>query len=196
MTQPNQERRSDRARSAILAAALDLCREQGLARTTMEEIAKKAQVGKQTIYRWWPSKAAVLLEAVNELAGRATDFPDTGDLYADLHTQMTGVATLLSSPRLSPYLSLIGAAQDDPDVAKSFLDAIILPRVQAARERLRRAQEQGQLRADVDLEDVVELLYGPFYYRALIRTRPVTLAQVDDVLELVRRGLNPPAPVG
>jgi AcrR family transcriptional regulator len=191
MTMPNQERRSDRARSAILAAALDLCREQGLARTTMEEIAKKAQVGKQTIYRWWPSKAAVLLEAVNGFAGRATDFPDTGDLYADLHIQMTGVATLLSSPQLTPYLSLIGAAQDDPEVSRSFLDAIIVPRVQAARERLRRAQEQGQLRTDVDVEDVIELLYGPFYYRALVRTRPVTLAQVDDVLRLALTGVGP-----
>ncbi|GIF49828.1 TetR family transcriptional regulator [Asanoa ferruginea] len=191
MTMPNQERRSDRARAAILAAALDLCREQGLARTTMEEIAKKAQVGKQTIYRWWPSKAAVLLEAVNELAGRATDFPDTGDLYADLHTQMTGVATLLSSPRLVPYLSLIGAAQDDPDVLRSFLDAIILPRIRAAAERLRQAQKQGQLREDVDVDDVIELLYGPFYYRALIRTRPVTLAQVDEVLRLALSGVEP-----
>ncbi|MEV0715075.1 TetR/AcrR family transcriptional regulator [Asanoa sp. NPDC050611] len=190
MTQPNQDRRSERARQAIIEAALDLCREQGLARTTIEEIAKRAGVGKQTIYRWWPSKAAVVEDGVNEMAGTATDFPNTGDLLADLRTQMLGVASILASPRFAPYLSLIGAAQDDPDLASSFLDGLVKPRVGAARERLRAAQEQGQLRADADLDDVVELLYGPIYYRALLRTRPPSADQVDEILRLAFAGLT------
>jgi AcrR family transcriptional regulator len=191
MTTPNQDRRSERARAAIIEAALDLCREQGLARTTIEEIAKRAGVGKQTIYRWWPSKAAVVEEGINELAGRVTDFPDTGDVVADLRTQMVGVASIMASPAFAPYLSLIGAAQDDPELAKSFLDGIVKPRVGAARERLRRAQEQGQLRRDADLTDVIELLYGPIYYRALLRTRPQTAEQIDELLRLAFTGLEP-----
>ncbi|MEV4757815.1 TetR/AcrR family transcriptional regulator [Micromonospora sp. NPDC049559] len=188
---PKQDRRSERARQAIIDSALDLCREQGLARTTVEEIAKRAGVGKQTIYRWWPSKVAVVEEGINELASTATDFPDTGDIVADLRTQMVGVATILSSPSFAPYLSLIGAAQDDPELARSFLDGLVKPRVAAARERLRRAGEQGQIRADVDLDDVVELLYGPIYYRALLHTRPPTPGQVDEILRLVFAGLAP-----
>jgi AcrR family transcriptional regulator len=191
MTTPNQERRSERARQAILDAALDLCREQGLGRTTMEQIAKRAQVGKQTIYRWWPSKAAVVQEAINESAGTVTDFPDTGDLLADLRTQMTGVAALLASPQFAPYLSLIAAAQDDPEVAKWFLRGIVEPRARACRERLRKAQQQDQLRPDVDLDDVVELLYAPLYYRALLKTRPITPRQVEDILGLAFTGLGP-----
>jgi AcrR family transcriptional regulator len=191
MSTPNQERRSERARQAILEAALDLCREQGLGRTTMEEIAKRARVGKQTIYRWWPSKAAVVQEALNERAGTITDFPDTGDLLADLHNQMTGVAGLLTSPQFAPYISLIAAAQDDPGVAKSFLESIVQPRVRAGRERLRRAQQQGQLRSDVDPDDVIELLYAPLYYRLLLRTRPITSQQVSDILNLAFTGLDP-----
>jgi AcrR family transcriptional regulator len=194
MTAPNQERRSERARQAILEAALDLCREQGFGRTTIEEIAKQAGVGKQTIYRWWPSKAAVVQEALNERAGAVSDFPDTGDLLADLHTQMTGVAALLASPQFAPYTSLIAVAQDDPDVARTFLDSIIEPRVRACRERLRQAQRHGQLRSDVDLDDVVELLYAPLYYRALLRTRPITPGQVDGILNLAFTGLNPDVP--
>jgi AcrR family transcriptional regulator len=189
MTQPNQDRRSERARQAIIEAAMDLCREQGMARTTVEEIAKRAGVGKQTIYRWWPSKAAVIEDGVNELAGTATDFPNTGDVVADLRVQMMGVASILSSPRFAPYLSLIGAAQDDPELSKSFLDGLVKPRVGAARERLRAAQEQGQLRADADLDDVVEILYGPIYYRALLHTRPPSAQQVDEILRLAFAGL-------
>ena len=190
MSTPNQDRRSERARQAIIEAAMDLCREQGLARTTIEEIAKRAGVGKQTIYRWWPSKAAVVEDGVNEMAGTATDFPDTGDLLADLRTQMLGVASILASPRFAPYLSLIGAAQDDPELARTFLDGLVKPRVGAARDRLRLAQERGQLRADADLDDVVELLYGPLYYRALLRTRPPSPEQVDEILRLAFAGLG------
>src|ERR1700754_1906006 len=191
MTMPNQDRRSERARAAIIEAALDLCREQGLARTTVEEIAKRAGVGKQTIYRWWPSKTAVVEEGINELAGTATDFPNTGDLIADMRTQMAGVASILASPRFAPYLSLIGAAQDDPDLARSFLHGLVTPRVGAARERLRLAQEQGQLRRDADLDDIIEILYGPIYYRALLRPRPPSPAQVEEILRLTFTGLAP-----
>src|SRR5947208_4645148 len=114
---PNPERRSERARTAILDAAFALCGEQGYAATTMEGIAKLAGVGKQTIYRWWPSKAAVLQEALNEEVGTITDFPDTGDVVADLRTQMTGVAKLFASEEFSAYpRGLIAAAQTDPQI--------------------------------------------------------------------------------
>jgi AcrR family transcriptional regulator len=189
---PNPERRSERARTAILDAALALCREQGYAATTMEGIAKRAGVGKQTIYRWWPSKAAVLQEALNENIGTATDFPDTGDVVADLRTQMATVATLFTSETFSPYArGLIAAAQNDPQVADSLVSSMIEPRVRACRERLKGAVKQGQLRADVDLDNVVELLYAPLYYRLLLHTRPVTPQQVDQILDLAFTGLAP-----
>ena len=93
---PNPERRSDRARKAILAAALELSRDPGFEATSVEAIARRAGVGKQTIYRWWPSKGAVVLEALNEQAGATLAFPDTGDVVADLRTQMSDVAKILS----------------------------------------------------------------------------------------------------
>jgi AcrR family transcriptional regulator len=191
---PNAERRSERARTAILEAALALCREQGYAATTMEGIAKRAGVGKQTIYRWWPSKAAVLQEALNESVGATIDFPDTGDVVADLRRQMATVAGLLVSDDFSPYTrGLIVAAQNDPQIARSLVDSFIEPRVRACRERLEGAIKQGQLRADVDLDDVVELLYAPLYYRMLLHTRPITPQQVDQILELAFTGLAPHA---
>ena len=192
MITPSIERRSERARQAILQAAFDLCRENGFAATTMEGIAKRAGVGKQTIYRWWPSKAAVLHEALNEMAGTASGFPDTGDVYADLRDQMTRVVELLTADGFQAvYAGMIAATQSDDAVSRSFLDTMIEPRVQACRERLERAREQGQLRADADLDDVIELLYAPMYYRLLLRTRPLSTDQVPAVLEMVFDGLRP-----
>lgn len=194
MVTPNPDRRSERSRAAILEAALELCRERGFPKTTMEGIASRAGVGKQTIYRWWPSKAAVILEALNEQVGDVTDFPSSGDVVADLTKQMTRVAKLLSSEEFSPYTQgLIPAAQTDPELAESLLKIMVEPRVQACRERLALAQEQGQLRRDVDLDDVVDLLYAPLYYRLLLHTRPVTPKQVPTMLSLAFNGVGPQA---
>jgi AcrR family transcriptional regulator len=193
MARPNPERRSERARAAILNATLELCREQGYAGTSIDGIAKRAGVGKQTIYRWWPSKAAVLQEALNERAHASTDFPDTGDVMADLRSQMSTVAELFASEEFSPYArGLIAAAQNDPQIARSLVSGIVEPRVRACRERLQRAVEQGQIRSDIDLDDAVELLYAPLYYRLLLRTRPITPHQIDHILELAFHGLHSP----
>jgi len=190
MMAPNPDRRSERARAAILDASVALCQEEGYAKATMEGIAKRAGVGKQTIYRWWPSKAAVVLEALNETAGSVTDFPDTGDIVADLRTQMTGLVGLLTSDAFNAYATgLIAAGQTDEAIATSVLDTLIRPRVAACVRRLERASEQGQLRADVDPEDVVELLYAPLYYRLLLRTRPITTEQVTMILDLTGSAL-------
>jgi AcrR family transcriptional regulator len=189
---PNPDRRSERAHQAILDAAIDLCQEMGFVKLTMEGIAKRAGVGKQTIYRWWPSKGAVVQEAMNQRLGAAIDFPDTGDVVADLRTQMAGVAKFLVSPEFAqPLRGLVAAAQDDPEVAKSMLENIFDPRVQACRKRLEQARREGQIRADVDLDDVIEALYGPLYYRLFLGNRPITARQVDDVLDLVFAGLEP-----
>ncbi len=159
---------------------------------TMEGIAKHAGVGKQTIYRWWPSKAAVILEALNDEVGDVADFPYTGDILADLHSQMAGVATLLASHNFAPFTrGLIPAAQNDPDIAEALVQTLIEPRVKTCRDRLERAQADGQLRTDVDLDDVVELIYAPLYYRLLLHTRPVQPAMIETVLRLAFEGLAP-----
>jgi AcrR family transcriptional regulator len=189
---PDATRRSERSRQAILRAAYELCSERSYERTSIEAIAARAGVGKQTIYRWWPSKGAVIMEALNEVVGAVSDFPDTGDVIADLATQMIAVSKLLSSPDFGPvYTGVVGAAQSDPAVAEALARDIVTPRVVACRTRLERAREEGQVRPDVDLDIAVELLYGPIYHRVLLHTRPPDADQVTTVLELAFRGLSP-----
>jgi AcrR family transcriptional regulator len=192
MATPNPERRSERARQAILDAALELCQEQTYARLTMEGIAKRAGVGKQTIYRWWPSKASILLEALKERAQDTLVFPDTGDVVADLRTQMTEVVRAFTSPMFAAYSKgLIAAAQSDPEIATAVVESIIKPRVDLCIDRLAKAQAAGDVRPDIDLADLVELLYAPLYYRLLLHTRPVTEPQVETILNLTFTGAAP-----
>ncbi|HEY7075803.1 MAG TPA: TetR/AcrR family transcriptional regulator [Solirubrobacteraceae bacterium] len=191
-TRPDPARRNERSRQAILKAAFELCAERSYERTSVEAIAARAGVGKQTIYRWWPSKGAVVMEALNDYVGAASDFPDSGDVVADLRRQMTAVAELLSSPGFGPvYTGVIGAAQSDPALAEALVRDIIEPRMRACRTRLERAREQGEVRPGADLEAAVELLYGPIYHRLLLHTRPVSAEQVPTVLELAFRGIGP-----
>lgn len=188
------ERRSERARQEILRAAVELCEQLSFANMTIEGIAKRAGVGKQTIYRWWPSKAAVVLEALNSQIGPALDFPDTGDVVADLRTQMTEVVRVLGTKRTAMMFSgVVAAAQADHTAARSLLDEVLSRRIEACKARLRRAQEDGQLRHDVDLDDVVELLYGPIYTRLLLHTAALEPTLVDGLLDLAFHGIRAPA---
>jgi AcrR family transcriptional regulator len=191
---PNATRRDPETRSAILRAAVELCREQGFAKLTVEGVARRAGAGKQTIYRWWPSLNAVLFEALSEVAGESSAFPDTGDIKTDLRGQMHALVQLMNSPAMAPYTGLIGAAQSDPQLAQDLYTRLIKPRITDCRARLAKAQDDGQVRKDVDLGEVVELLYAPLYYRLLLHSRPTTREQVDDILELAFAGIAAPPP--
>jgi AcrR family transcriptional regulator len=186
----NPRYRSERSHQAILDAALKLCLEQGFAKTSVDAIAKEAGVGKQTIYRWWPSKAALLVEAIDRRGASSAEFPDTGDIYADLRDHMLTVTQYFQTAQSSTYREVIGAAQSDLATTQAILDTLVKPRVEGCKRRLERARQQGQIRADADLDDIVELIYAPLYYRLLLRTRPNDPEQVEHILDLVFDGLR------
>jgi AcrR family transcriptional regulator len=189
---PDPARRSERARSAILESALTISRERGYEKTTIEAIAAGAGVGKQTIYRWWPSKGAVVVEALNEAIGSASEFPDSGDVREDLKAQMRSVSAALGGPELgATFRAVIAAAQSDPLIAEALPTLIIEPRVEACKRRLEGARQQGQLREDVDLDVVVELLYGPLYHRFVLHTFDIDDLQITRVVDYVFSGLSP-----
>ena len=190
---PDPSRRDPVARAAILSAAFQLCMENGYAKLSIEGIARRARVGKQTVYRWWPTLSAVLLEALQE-ASRATAsaaFPDTGDIRADLRSQLHALVALMNSRAMVPYTSLIGAAQSDPQLSRALYEGIIRPRVADCQERIAKAQAAGQLRSGPDPLLIVELLYAPLYYRLLLRSAEITVDHVDAVIDLVFAGATP-----
>jgi AcrR family transcriptional regulator len=189
---PDPARRNERSRQAILTATADLLGEVGYTRLTVEAIAARAGVGKQTIYRWWPDKGAVVLDAYLALVGadQVLDVPDSGDLEADLRLVLGSMVDLLADPLFERrYRALLAAIQDDPELAVALRDRLVVPWLAATRKRLGAAQQAGQL-TDVDLEVAAELLYGPVYYRWLLRTGPITRAYADAVAAMTLRALT------
>ncbi|GAA0363069.1 TetR/AcrR family transcriptional regulator [Streptomyces olivoreticuli] len=191
---PDVSRRSERSRRAILDAALELVGEVGFAKLTIEAIAARAGVGKQTIYRWWPSKAAVLFEACvpEGLDPSAIELPDTGDIEADLKTVLRATVDDLNDQRLdAPTRALTAETQNDPELGRALTEKVLEPQLQAYVRRLRAAQEAGQVDPDTDLRIALELLVGPLFHRWQTRTLPLTHAYADTVVDLALRGLTP-----
>jgi AcrR family transcriptional regulator len=190
---PNPARRNQRSHQAILSATADLLGEVGYTKLTVEAIAARAGVGKQTIYRWWPDKGAVVLDAYLALVGAEQDltFPDSGDLEADLRLVLGTTVNSLADPVFEQrYRALLTAIQDDPQLAAALLDRLLKPWLEATKQRLHAAQQAGQLRNKVDLDVAAELLYGPVYYRWLLRTGPISREYGNAVVAMTLRALT------
>jgi AcrR family transcriptional regulator len=178
---PNPARRNEATRQSILDAALELVVANGFAALSVESIAKRAGVGKQTIYRWWPSKGAVLLDAflenrVEELSEVSVLDPfDSGNFTADVHRLVRDIVRAFALPAWeAPYRALTVAIQDDPVLATLLSERIIRPSLAEVRSWLATAQERGDIRQDIDLHVGVEILLAPVFHRWLLRTGPLT----------------------
>jgi AcrR family transcriptional regulator len=186
-------KRSAESRAAILAATMALIREVGYAQLTIEGIAARAGVGKQTIYRWWPSKHAVVIDALLQHSTRQTPFRDTGDALADLRHHMSGVVRLFTSPVGALLRDVLAEAPNDPSIAVDFIERFWNPRRELSLAFFRTAAERGQVRLDVDPSDALDTIYSPLWTRLLIGHEPLTIHLVDSILSIVWPGLQPKA---
>ncbi|GLY64120.1 TetR family transcriptional regulator [Amycolatopsis taiwanensis] len=193
--QPNPARRSERSRQAILTAARELVSEIGYAKLTIEAIAARAGVGKQTIYRWWPSKGAVIFDAFLALSESGPEqsmvLPDTGDLEADLKVVMRATVAEFADPAFEgPIRALNTEIINDPTLAAQYHEKLKGPVDAAKKARLRSAQQAGQLAADADLDLALELLYAPLYQRWLFRSGPLTPEYADALVEAFLKAMR------
>ncbi|MBV8933269.1 MAG: TetR/AcrR family transcriptional regulator [Kutzneria sp.] len=161
--------RSEQARRAVLDAALTLCRRDSYQATTMKGIADLAGVGRQTVYRWWPTKSEVFLEAVIDLidAQRAA-LPDTGDARRDVELFLADTFTGTPSVAREAVAGLMADAQQDPGFANRLQGRLLAPRRATLRELLARG---GFTPPDLDL--LVDVVFGTMWYRLLSRHAPV-----------------------
>ncbi|SDH61381.1 transcriptional regulator, TetR family, partial [Lentzea fradiae] len=172
---PNPARRSETARRAILSAAIGLVGEVGYAKFSIEAVAQAAGVGKQTIYRWWSSKGALLFDAFLSFAGEgeAAALPDTGDLAADLKLVLRATVDELADPSTDLAMRAMNVEiVNDPALAAEYAARLDGPMRELKRERLRAAVRAGQLAEDTDLDTAVDLLWSPVLARWLHRTGP------------------------
>ncbi|MER5434937.1 TetR/AcrR family transcriptional regulator [Streptomyces sp. NPDC002588] len=185
-------RPADEVRRDILSAAGTLLFDEGMTGFTIERVATTAGVSKMSIYKWWPSKGALALDGYFTAVENTLAFPDTGDIEADLLTQLRAFVHLTAdTPAGRIVIELVGAAQTDPDLATAFREHYSGPRRRLAVDVLQRAQQRGQLRADVDPRIVVDQLWGACYHRLLIPDEPVTEEFVAGLISNLMHGLRP-----
>jgi len=183
--------RSGRVREAVLKAANELLEESGFAGLSMEGIAARAKVGKATLYRWWPSKGAVAMEAFLAALSSRIAFPHTLSAVADVTTQMLSLASVYRGVTGRIVCELLALGQSDPDTLAAFVEGYLQPRRTAAKEVLARGVRGGEIRPDVNLDALVDALYGPIFHRMLVKHAPLDDAFVTGHAQLVFRGVRP-----
>lgn len=186
------QRRSARARQAILEAADDLLLEEGFAGMTIEGVATRAGVAKQTIYRWWTSKVDLLMDSLLDDVNEELQPADTGSAVEDLRQHLRNLAGFLAdAPAGRVLCALIGQAQHDPKVAEMLRGRYLDPRRDLDRRILTRAIERGEIDPAADLNAILDALEGPVYYRILAGGRPADGPFIDFLVEEI---LSPPEP--
>jgi AcrR family transcriptional regulator len=188
----NRYGRSQTARLAILEAADDLLVERGFAGVTMEGIAARAGVAKQTIYRWWNTKADVLLDAFLQDMAEGMPEVDHGNLERDLRAYLRSLSVLLGESETgATFRALIGHGLLDPAFGERLRAECLDAERQRHRMMLERAVDRGELAADLDLDAEADHLVGPVFYRALISGEPLDEAFIDRSLSAFF-AYNPP----
>ncbi len=183
--------RSQEAHAAILDATLALLREVGFDALTIEAVAARAGVGKATVYRRWSSKEAIAIEAVQHVVRRIR-IPDTGTTRGDLETLMDASTRMYADPGTRLLLSgLVAAMARSEPLAQAVRGGFLATWRDAVLRVLRRGVERGELRADVDLELILDLLAGAPLYRFLLSGGPVDERLNRDAIDVVLYGLAP-----
>ena len=183
--------RSEQARRAILRSTLRLLGRKGFADFKIEEVADHAEVGKATVYRWWPNKGALIADAFASSTTSKLHFPDTGSVYTDMSQQMRQLVKIFGSRHGRIVSAILAAGQSDKDLIQAFRERFLWPRRREAYRTLRRAIARGELRKDTDLDLLLDSLYGPIYMRFLLQHDRLTPEFVEHLCALVLGGARP-----
>lgn len=171
--------RSVKSQQAILAAAWTLLQQKPVRKVSIESIACEAGVGKSTIYRWWSSKTAVIIDAFLEQDKTTLPFPETQTIAESFAAQMSQLVRFFIGDVGRVVAEIIAEGQSDPSALESFRDRFLTPRRDAAKEMIVRGIEIGEFDADLDPDLAMDILYGPIYYRLLVQHLPLNEAFVS-----------------
>jgi AcrR family transcriptional regulator len=187
-TRPRGRPRSAKSQKAILAKAIEILLEQGLNSMSMDDVAKRANVSKATIYRWWASKELLAMDALATEWALPTPSSglDTGSLRGDLLARLRPwLRQLNQKPYERIIAGLLAQTQTDPEFAKLYREHFVAPRRDETRMLLLRAIDRGDIAADTNLELTLDLLYGTIYHRLLHGHAPLNDGFAAQVIDAV-----------
>jgi len=192
MANPAGRPRSEAAHAAILHAALRLVTKRGFRAVTVNDIAAEAGVGKMTLYRHWPNKAALVMDSLLALIGSETAFPKARSALESLRLQLDLQVAFFRSQRGNLIRSLVAEAQSDAELADAFRERWLRPRREGVRQTILQAISEGSIRKDLDMDTAIDLLYAPLYYRLLLGTGPLDEQFVGNVYQQFLEGHKAP----
>ena len=154
---------------AILNAVYNLLHEKSVRDLTIEEVARRAGVGKPTIYKWWPSKAALVMDMLDEHI--LEDLPAPGARSAEeaIRCPVTELVRRFNGFPGKVAMEILAEGQSDPGVLQEYWDRYLSKRRAIATEVIERAQASGEFRKDIDPQVLLDMIFGPIYYRRLVR---------------------------
>jgi AcrR family transcriptional regulator len=183
--------RSEKARHAILDAAAELLLLRGLGAVSMDAVAEKAGVSKATIYRWWPSKEMLALDALLDWAAASAPPRDTGSLREDVLALLRPWVREIRRRPFGPVVAaFVSEAQSNPKFAEAYRTHFVEPRREGMRAVLVRAAERGEVPPDLDVEVALDIIYGAVYHRLLHGHAELTDLFVDGVVDLALNGIS------
>src|SRR5271167_2717087 len=184
--------RSEESRQAILRSTLKLLEQSGgFPELRIEAIAADANVGKTTVYRWWPTKAALVADAFSASAEQELRFPNTGSVQNDMRLQMRGLIRIFRSKRGKVVAALLAGGQTDPELLEAYRDRFLWPRRRQAYQTLQRGVDRGELPPGKNFDLILDSLYGPILMRFLIRHVELQESFADEVCAIVLGDLKP-----
>lgn len=175
-------------------AAADLLIEGGLTAATIEAIAARAGVSKVTIYKWWPTRGAVAVDAYFHRSGPTNTIEDTGDLARDLTTQLAKIVDAFQGRPGVVMAELVGQAQTDPNLAETLRSRWLKPRRDETAAVLQRAIDRAEIRPDIDIPALMDQLFAPIYYRLIMRHEPLDDELSARLVRTLLDGIRQPHP--
>jgi AcrR family transcriptional regulator len=195
MTKPSPASRKGRppsemaaSHAAIMDAVYALLQEKSVRDLTMEEVAKRAKVGKPTLYKWWPTKAALVLAMLCERMAPNLEEPTALSAEESLRFRVRRLIDALNGPFGKIVAGLIAEGQSEPAVLQEFFDRWVSPRRNATIADLQRGKNTGELRSETEPELLNDAIFGAIYYRLLLRSGPLTRRFGEELVEHVLRG--------
>jgi AcrR family transcriptional regulator len=185
--------RSEEARAAVLAAAGALLEEGGFPSVTIEAVSARSGVGKPTIYKYWPNRLAVAIDALAARMASEVPSADLGDTRSDLTEQVRRVAAFYASPAGTVLTQLLGATATDPAAAQQLRDRFLAGRWAQTEVMWQRAVARGEARADITPDVAIDVLFSPIIYRLLVRHAPIDPQAAAAIADAVLGGLLAPA---
>jgi AcrR family transcriptional regulator len=186
--------RSQEARAAVIAAAGALLEEGGLPLVTIEAVSARSGVGKPTIYRYWPNRLAVAIDAFAARMAREVPPADLGDARSDLTEQVRRVAAFYATHAGTVLAQLLGATATDPAAAQQLRDRFLADRWAETTVMWQRAVDRGEVRAGISPVVAIDVLFSPIIYRLLVGHAPIDPESATAIAEAVLGGLLTPGP--